>query len=192
MITALRGTAGDLRGFVKVTRDVTERRQAEDEIRRLNKDLEERVARRTAELQATNHELAAQLAALKMAELKFRALIEAAPDGIVVVNQEGRIVLVNTQLEKLFGYSRDELLGQPVETLVPARFRGRHPEHRAGFDLYALRKDGTEFPVEISLSPLETEEGILVSSAIRDITERKRAEQKFRGLLEAAPDAWLS
>ena len=151
-------------------------------------------------------------------ERRFRLVVEAAPNAMVMIDQAGKIVMVNTQAERVFGYSRAELVGQPVETLVPERFRGHHPELRstffadprprpmgAGRDLYGLKKDGGEFPVEIGLNPIETDEGTMVLSAIVDITARKAAElalreseqrysageRRFRLVVEAAPNAMV-
>jgi protein-histidine pros-kinase len=140
----------------------------------------------------------------KLVEAKFRGLLESTPDAIVVVNPAGRIVLVNTQAETVFGYGRGELNGKAVEILLPGRLHRGAAGNRTSFftqpragsvatglELYGLRKNGTEFPVEIRLSPLETEEGVLMMSAIRDVSDRKRAEQKFRDLLDSAPDAMV-
>lgn len=146
-VAPIRDSHDVLTGYVNVVRDVTERRET---------------------------------------ERMFRSLLESAPDAAVIVGPDGRIVLVNRQTEELFGYARDELIGQEVEMLVPQRFRQRHPEYRGGFfaqprarpmglglELFAMRRDGSEFPVEISLSPIQTERGVLVSAAVRDATERR-------------------
>ena len=149
--------------------------------------------------------------ALRERERRFRQVVEAAPNAMVMIGRAGEIVMVNAQAERAFGYTRAELVGQPVEMLVPERFRARHPELRqtfffdpkprpmgAGRDLYGVRKDGSEFPVEIGLNPIETDEGTMVLSAIVDITQRKAAElalreseRRFRQVVEAAPNAMV-
>jgi PAS domain S-box-containing protein len=144
-------------------------------------------------------------------DAKYRGLLEAAPDAMVVVNQRGEIVLLNVQAEKQFGYSRDELVGQKVKNIIPEGFAERliadatrstaealAQQMGMGIELSGRRKDGSEFPIEIMLSPLESAEGILVTAAIRDISVRRAAEKhlvqmegRYRGLLEAAPDAMV-
>jgi hypothetical protein len=136
------------------------------------------------------------------ADAESSGLLDAAPDAIVAVTTDGIITLVNAQTERLFGYPRSELLGRPIEMLVPEAMRDAHPAHRgrylrdprprpmgAGVELAGRRRDGSQFPAEISLSSIETPDGLRVVAAVRDATDRIRAEAKFRGLLEAAPDA---
>lgn len=146
------------------------------------------------------------------AEERFRQVIERAPNGMVMVDQRGKIVLVNAQIEKTFGYSRTKLVGQPIEMLVPEHLRPNHSTYRDGFiadpmarpmgsgrDLYGLRKDGSEFPVEIGLNPIETEQGLMILGTIVDITERKQAEEKLRksqeqlaSMIDSAMDAIIT
>jgi PAS domain S-box-containing protein len=135
--------------------------------------------------------------ALEISEARFRRVVESAPNAMVMISSAGLIEMVNTQTELMFGYPRLELLGKPVEILVPERFRSHHPQLRrsffgeprarpmgAGRDLYALRKDGSEFPVEIGLNPIEMEDGPMVLSAIVDISDRKHKEEHIRAALK--------
>ena len=157
-LNALRDASGEVVGYSKITRDLTEQR---------------------------------------LLEQRFRAILESAPTAMVMIDRTGSIVVVNRETENQFGYGRDELLGKSVEMLLPERFRARHPDQRHGFfaqpearrmgagrDLFGRRRDGSEFPVEIGLKPVETDEGLFVLSAVVDITERKRLEDAQRRLAE--------
>jgi formate hydrogenlyase transcriptional activator len=163
VITAIRDNNGQLLGFIKVTRDFTERNRMEE--------------------------------AMRVSEERFRSLFELSPDAIVTSAPDGTIHEINARVEDFFGYTRGELIGQSIDVLVPERFRHSHPGHRdrytshslvrpmgAGLELYARRKDGSEFPVDIMLAPMETPQGPLILSTIRDTTARKEAE---RALLRA-------
>jgi len=195
----------------ELAREILERKGAEQRVIELNASLEARVAERTQQLAAANQTLltinadfSIAAAERKRADEQFRLALEAAPTGMLMMNETGTIVLVNAQIEALFGYRREELLGQRLEMLVPERYRAHHPNLRkmffgdpktrvmgAGRELYGLRKDGTEVPIAIGLNPLQTSEGQFVLSSIADISERKRADEQFRLALEAAPTGML-
>jgi len=165
IITPMLDESGTLTGYSKVTRDITERKRSEE---------------------------------------RFRLVVEAAPNAMIMVDADGRITLVNAQTEKLFGYPREELIGQAVEMLVPMGNRHGHPDLRKGYftqpqtrymgvgrDLYGQTRDGRQVPIEIGLNPINTAEGLFVLASIIDITERKRAEERFRMVVEAAPNAMI-
>jgi PAS domain S-box-containing protein len=169
---------GSSRGTLVILADVSHRRAFQKEI-----------AAVTAQEQEARSEA--------RAERRFRELLEAAPDAIIEVDREGRIILLNPVTEKLFGYGRTELLGQPVEVLIPEDLRGTHTHHRtqywnhpstrpmgSGLALYGRRKDGTRFPVEISLSPVKSEDGLRITAIIRDISQRKLIEDRLREIQE--------
>jgi PAS domain S-box-containing protein len=140
----------------------------------------------------------------KKLEERFRQVVESAPNAMVMIGPNGKIEMVNAQAERLFGYERAEMLGQNIELLIPARFKENHPKLRTGYfnnpesrpmgagrDLYGLKKDGSEFPIEIGLNPIETDEGKMVLSAIVDISSRKKLEERFRQVVESAPNAMV-
>jgi len=176
-------STGKTIGIAKIARDITERTEA---------------AQALAESKARLTEQEANARAEMLAERKFRELLENAPDAILQVDPSGAILIANRTAEKLFCYTREELIGQNVDLLVPEANRAAHPAHRKtlatagksrpmglGLDLFAQRKDGTTFPVEISLSPMNTENGVHVTAVIRDVTERKLTEQRVRALQES-------
>lgn len=145
-----------------------------------------------------------EIPAAKLTDITFHLIVESSPSAVLLVNNDGRIAYVNRQCEVLFGYTNSELIGQRVEILIPERYREGHPALRAGYgdnptlramgtgrDLYALRKDGTEFQIEIGLNPLVLVDGIWVLATVVDITERKRSEERFRQVVESAPNAML-
>ena len=147
-------------------------------------------------------EIESQSAEISRVIHNFEYLMDAAPDANVVINEEGIILLINKQLENIFGYARSDLIGKPIRALIPERFHKIHPQHRmryfrepkvrpmgTGLKLYGRRSDGTEFPVEISLSPLKTPDGMLAIAAVRDITERIDAERKMRQLATLVSEA---
>ena len=180
--------------LVRAIRYAIGRSQGEEALRQLHGELERRVEIRTAELAHAVDALYTEIAERKQAEKKFRGLLESAPDAMVIIDKSGQMVLVNSQAERLFGYQRQELLGNIIETLLPERFREKHVNYRAhyyerpsirpmaaaGYELWGLRRDGSEFPADISLSPMQTDDGVLIIAAIRDITERKRAEEELK------------
>lgn len=174
-------------------RDITERKRVEDAVERTKSDLDVKVQERTAELSHVNARLEREVGERRAAEQRLRLVVESAPSGIVLVDEAGTIRLVNRRIEEQFGYSRDELIGESVERLIPEPLRMGHVAHRRryvaspetrpmgkGRELHGLRKDGTEFPIEIGLSPIRMPEGTGVLASVVDITERKRLEAQLR------------
>lgn len=183
----------DVTDFILLKKEEVKQLELTNDLRTRVDEMKIETYKRAQEIQQINKKLLNEMDERRKSEEKFRSLLEAAPDAMVITNKKGKIVLINRQAEILFGYTKDELSNQRVEILVPFAFRDKHLQHRSGyykdpkmramgegFELYAQRKDGTQFPVEISLSPLEISEDMLISAAIRDISLRKEAEEKIR------------
>jgi PAS domain S-box-containing protein len=180
--------------------DITELKRAEEALQQLNLELEERVQKRTAELRNVNSQLLQEIkertiveGALRESDETTRLILDTAPDVIVIANKQGQIMRVNAQIEKLFGYRAEQVIGKPIETLIPPRFHGRHIEHRAyyssnphrrpmglGMELFGQRKDGTEFSVDVMLTPIHNIADWNTMVTIRDSTERKQMEDALR------------
>ncbi len=198
-------------GRLVALHDVTRRKQEKELLRKARDELEMRVAERTGELKQANQQILAELEQRSIAEKKFHEIVELAPDAILLVNAEDKIVLANAQAERMFGCPKESLYGQAVLSLLPERLHARYHAQlnhytiqpvpnamQAVPELYGLRKDGQEFPIEISTSPLNTSDGLLVACVMRDISQRKRAEKDlresettYRALFENANDAIL-
>ncbi len=174
-------------------RDISERKQAEQAIERAKADLDVKVQTRTAELSQVNARLAREVADRRAAEERVRQIVESSPSGMLLVDQAGTILMVNRKIEEQFGYDREELIGRSVEQLIPPSQRTQHMHHRGRFlekpearpmgqgrELHGFRKDGTEFPLEIGLSPVRMHEGTAVLAAVADITERRRLQDQLR------------
>lgn len=196
----IRNESGDPLEIIGVWVNITDRKNAEDEIRKLNETLETRVAQRTLELQQTNTALNNEIKVRQQAEELFRLVFESVPNAILLVDSEGIIRLVNNQVENYFGYSRDELINNKIEVLIPEKSRSNHASLRLKYtsnpvfrpmgstgNLYGLRKNGTTISVEVSLNPVVINQEKLILTNIIDITERKQAEEKIKqAKIEAA------
>jgi PAS domain S-box-containing protein len=182
----------DVTDFVRLRQQDAQQQKLTEELRSRAGQMEAEIFSRTKEVQEINHRLETANRELARSEERFRALFEFSPDAIIVTDNEGKISESNAQVQKFFGYERAELRGQRVEMLIPERFRNVHPDHRneytahprtrpmgIGLELYGRRKDGSEFPVDIMLSPVETPSGKFVLSVIRDLSEKKRAEEEL-------------